>query len=172
MSLSRKICLLIGVIKKSLLFSDSKKDLPIFILVLPNFSKTFELQCDASGVGVGIMLLQGGHQIAYFSEKLNGSSLNYFIYDKKLYALVRDVQTWEHYIVSKEFSIYSDHESLKYLKGQHKLNKRHAKRMEFLEQFSYVVDALSKRHTLFLKLGTQILGFDQILELYAQDSEF
>ena len=107
------------------------------ILALPNFSKTFELECDASGVAIGVVLLQGGHPIAYFSEKLHGASLNYPTYDKELYALVRALQTWEHYLVSKEFVIHSDHESLKYLKGQHKLNKRNAKWMEFLEQFPY-----------------------------------
>ena len=129
------------------------------------------------------MLLQGGHTIAYFSEKLNGASLNYPIYDKELYALIRALQTWEHYLLSKEFVIHSDHESLKYLKGQHKLNKRHAKWMEFLEQFPYVIkyknnksnvvaDALSRRHTLFSKLGVQILGFDHIPKMYVKDSEF
>jgi len=109
------------------------------ILALPNFAKTFELECDASGVGIGGVLLQGGHPIAYFSEKLHDATLNYPTYDKELYALVRALKTWEHYLVSKEFVIHNDHESLKYLKGQHKLNKRHEKWMEFLEQFHYVI---------------------------------
>jgi len=55
--------------------------------------------------------------IAYFSGKLLGTNLNYPTYDKELYILVRTLQTWEHYLVSQEFIIHSDHESLKYLKG-------------------------------------------------------
>ena len=96
---------------------------------------------------------------------------------------MRALKTWEHYLVSKEFVIHSDHESLKYLKGQHKLNKRHAKWMEFLEKFPYVIkykkgstnivtNALSRRHMLFSKLGAQILGFDNIRELYKEDYDF
>ena len=47
------------------------------ILALPYFSKTFELECDVFGVGIGYVLLQGGHPIAYFSEKLHDITLNY-----------------------------------------------------------------------------------------------
>ncbi|XP_042423751.1 uncharacterized protein LOC122011425, partial [Zingiber officinale] len=131
------------------------------ILALPDFSKSFEIECDASHVGIGAVLLQDGHPIAYFSEKLSGATLNYSTYDIELYALVRALQTWQHYLLSKEFVIHSDHESLKYLKGQGKLNKRHAKWVEFLEQFPYVIkhkqgkvnvvaDALSRRHDNYL----------------------
>jgi hypothetical protein len=47
------------------------------LLQLPDFGKTFELECDASGIGIDGVLLQEGKPIAYFSEKLSGPSLNY-----------------------------------------------------------------------------------------------
>ncbi|XP_028184700.1 uncharacterized protein LOC114371473, partial [Glycine soja] len=70
-----------------------------------------------------------------------------------------------------------------YIRGQSKLNKRHAKWVEYLEQFPYVIkykkgktnvvaDALFRRHTLFCSLGAQILGFDNIRDLYALDEHF
>jgi len=153
------------------------------LLALPNFSKTFEIECDASNVGIGVVLLQEGHSIAYFSEKLKGSHINYSTYDKELYALVRTLQTWQHYLLSKEFVIHSDHESLKFLKSQDKLNKRHARWVEFLEQFPYVikhkqgktnivVDALSRRYSLLSILETKFLSFDHIKELYPKDVDF
>jgi hypothetical protein len=102
------------------------------LLQLPDFEKTFELECDVSGIGIRGVLIQGGKPVAFFSEKLHGPLLNYSTYDKELYALVRVLQTWQHYLWSKEFVIHSDHESLKYLKGQANLNEHHAKWIEFI----------------------------------------
>jgi hypothetical protein len=65
--------------------------------------------------------------VAYFGEKLSGPSLNYLTYDKELYALVHVLETWQHYFWPQEFVIYSDHESLKHIRGQVKLNKHRAK---------------------------------------------
>jgi len=101
------------------------------MLALPNFDKLFEVDCDASGVGIGALLMQDQCPIAYFSEKLNGSRKNYSTYDKEFYALVRALDHWSHYLRPKQFILYSDHEALKYLSGQHKLNPRH-KWVEFL----------------------------------------
>uniref|UniRef100_A0A2N9GKP4 Retrotransposon gag domain-containing protein n=1 Tax=Fagus sylvatica TaxID=28930 RepID=A0A2N9GKP4_FAGSY len=69
------------------------------------------------GIGIGAVLMQEKRPIAYFSEKLNGAALNYPTYDKELYALVRALETWQHYLWPKEFVIHTDHESLKHLKG-------------------------------------------------------
>jgi hypothetical protein len=104
-----------------------KKEYGAPLFALPDFSKTFEIECVATGIGIGAVLMQEKQLIAYFSEKLNAAALNYPTYDKELYALVRALETWQHYLWPKEFVIHTDHESLKHLKGQGKLNKRHAK---------------------------------------------
>ncbi|XP_071924849.1 uncharacterized protein [Coffea arabica] len=109
------------------------------LLAIPNFDLTFEVECDASGVGVGAVLMQGGRPIAYFSEKLNGAVLNYSTYDKEMFALVRALETWQHYLRAREFVIKTDQESLKHLKGQQKLSKRHARWVAFIESFPYVI---------------------------------
>jgi hypothetical protein len=102
------------------------------ILTLPDFSKVFEIDCDASNLGIGGVLSQEGKPIAFFSEKLNESRKKYSTYDKEFYALIRTLEHWSHYLLHKEFILHSDHEALKYLSSQQKLSKLHAKWSEFL----------------------------------------
>jgi hypothetical protein len=78
------------------------------LLQLPDFNKNFELECDASGIGLGGVLLQERKHVAYFSEKVSCPILNYSTYDKELYALVWCLETWQHYLWPKEFVIHSD----------------------------------------------------------------
>lgn len=109
------------------------------LLQLPNFDKTFEIECDANRVVIGSVLMQDGKPLAYFSEKLKGPCLKYSNYDRELYALVRATATWRHYLWHREFVVKTDHDALKHLRSQGKLGNRHAKWLEFLEQFPYVV---------------------------------
>jgi hypothetical protein len=87
------------------------------LLQLHDFNKIFELECDASGIDLDGVLLQDGKPVVYFSEKLSGLVLNYSTYDKELYALVRILETWQHYLWPKEFIIHSNLESLRHIRS-------------------------------------------------------
>lgn len=64
------------------------------VLTSPDFSKPFILECEASGRGVGVVLMQECKPIAFLSKALKGKTLDYSAYEKELLALVLSVQKW------------------------------------------------------------------------------
>ena len=69
------------------------------VLALPDFSKPFIVETDASNTGVGAVLTQGGHPIAYFSKKLNKRLTLASAYVRELYAITQAVAKWRHYLL-------------------------------------------------------------------------
>lgn len=92
------------------------------VLALPDFDKLFELDCDARGIGTGAVLSQEKRPISFFSEKLDARR-NWSTYDKKFYSVVRALRTWEHYLIGREFVLYSDCDALKHLNNQTSISK-------------------------------------------------
>ena len=82
------------------------------ILVLLDFGKTFQVRCDASGVAIGAVLSQDNRPVSYLSEKLNDTKKKYYTHDKEFYAVIQDLKKWRHYLIPKEFVLYSDNQAL------------------------------------------------------------
>lgn len=153
------------------------------ILVLPDFSQVFELHTDASKVGIGAVLSQGGRPVAYFSEKLTGPKLRYSTYDVEFYAVVQAVKHWRHYLFHKEFVLFTDHDSLRHIRSQDKVSHKHGRWMSFLEKFTFVVkhksgmsnrvaDALSRRSNLLVSMRVGVPGMDVLMEQLTVDPYF
>ena len=103
--------------KKSFVWSDlaaqafQRLKLTIFnrlVLALLDFSKTFTVECDASGFGLGAILMQDQKPIAFHSQALKGRSLALSTYEKEFLVVVVAVQEWRHYLVGKPFVIKTD----------------------------------------------------------------
>ena len=88
------------------------------VLTLPDFLEEFIVETDASGIGIGAVLMQKGHPIAFISKALSQKHQGLSVYEKELLAIVYAVTKWQHYLNGRHFSINTDHQSLKHLLQQ------------------------------------------------------
>ncbi|KAK9117782.1 hypothetical protein Sjap_016729 [Stephania japonica] len=86
--------------------------------------KGFEVNTDASKIGLGCVLMQEGKVIAYASRQLKIHEKNYPTHDLELAAVVFALKIWRHYLYGERFVLFTDHKSLKYLFTQKELNMR------------------------------------------------
>lgn len=107
--------------------------------MLPYFDKLFEVECDASYVGIGGVLSQEGKPVAFYSEKLSNARKKWSTYELELYAVVQALQNWRHYLIQKEFVLYTDHQALKFINSQTNVNRVHARWVVFLQEFTFVL---------------------------------
>lgn len=82
------------------------------VLAFLDFTQPFVLECDASGEGIGTVLMQGGHPIAFESWKLLPHERLYVIYDKEILAIMHALPKFRQYLVGNRFKVRTDHNSL------------------------------------------------------------
>lgn len=88
------------------------------VLALPNFQKPFTVETDASDTGIGAVLSQDNHPIAYISKALGPSTMGLSTYEKEYLAILMAVDHWRSYLQMGEFCILTDHNSLMHLSEQ------------------------------------------------------
>nr|ABF95994.1 retrotransposon protein, putative, Ty3-gypsy subclass [Oryza sativa Japonica Group] len=126
------------------------------VLILPDTRKDFMVYCDASRQGLGCVLMQDGHVVAYASRQLRPHEGNYPTHDLELAAVVHALKIWRHYLIGNRCEIYTDHKSLKYIFTQSDLNLRQRRWLELIKDYdvgihyhpgkaNVVADALSRK---------------------------
>jgi hypothetical protein len=85
------------------------------VMALPNFSLPFTLETDASGNGLGAVLMQEGRPIAYFSRTIGVKASAMSTYEKEALAILEALKRWRHYFLGSELVIKTDQKSLKYI---------------------------------------------------------
>jgi hypothetical protein len=125
------------------------------VLALPNFTQSFVIECDASGVGVGVVLMQNDRPVAFLSKALKGKALHMSTYENELFALVIAIQKWRPYLLGQSFIVKTDQQSLKFLLEQKVGTPFQQKWLTKLMGYSFRVEykkgTEKEQHMLFLE---------------------
>lgn len=130
------------------------------VLACPDFSRRFVLQTDASVHGLGAVLTQnfeeGERVIAFASRTLNGAERNYSATELECLAVVWGIRKLRNYLEGYQFTVVTDHQSLKWLQRLEEPTGRLARWLFELQQYDFdlryrkgqlnkVADALSRQ---------------------------
>jgi hypothetical protein len=91
--------------------------------------------------------------------------------------MIQALKKWRHYLIPKEFVLYTDNQALQFITRKEKLNQKHAKWVEFMQNFTFVskhivgtankvVDALSRRSLIVHEFQVETLGFEHLKDMY------
>ncbi|XP_058733853.1 uncharacterized protein LOC131605523 [Vicia villosa] len=155
------------------------------VLSLPDFSKIFVVETDASAVAIGAVLSQDGHPLAFFSKKLCHRLQAASVYAREMYAITEAVKKWRQYLIGRHFHIFTDQKSLKNLLVQTIQTPEQQKWAAKMQGFSFeifykpgktnsVADALSRKPeetSLMFAISSTIPTFLSHLQQYYTENK-
>ncbi|XP_070046306.1 uncharacterized protein [Nicotiana tomentosiformis] len=109
------------------------------VLVLPTGLGSYMVYCDASYIGLSVVLMEDGRVIAYTSRQLKLHEKNDPIHDLELAAIVHVLKIWRHYLFGVSCEVYTDHWSLQYLFKQKDLNLRQRRWLDLVKDYNITI---------------------------------
>ncbi|GBG62828.1 hypothetical protein CBR_g32411 [Chara braunii] len=158
------------------------------VLKVGDPSLPFVVTTDASQYGIDAVLHQddgnGYRPVEFMSARMPSEKVATSTYERELYALRQALEHWKHYLLGRHFKVYSDHETLRWLKTQAKMTPKLTRWAAEIDQYDFelkpvkgeynvVADALSRRADYFgaivhyLDIGKDL--HQKVREAYAQD---
>jgi len=133
------------------------------VLALPDFSKVFTVETDASDndKGIGAVLQQDGHPIAYLSKALGPKNQVLSTYEKESLAILMAIEHWRSYLQQGEFIIKTDQKSPTHLDDQ---------RLTTPWQHKALTKLMGLQYKLMYKKGVENLAADALSRVHPQDS--
>ena len=132
------------------------------VLALPDYTIPFTIETDASGLGIGAVLMQRGRPLAFLSKGLAKKHQGLSTYEKELLASVLATQKWYTYLQGHHFIIKTDHQSLKYLLEQ---------RLSTLLQQNWLAKLMGLDYEISYKKGAENTMADALSRLPADSKE-
>ena len=113
------------------------------ILAYPDFSIPFELHTDASSTGIGFALCQTqdgrNRAIAYSGRDLDPAERNYSTTERKALAVLEGIKKFRNYLYGQKFTIYTDHNALRWLMSVKDPNGRLARWALLMQQYDFTI---------------------------------
>ena len=133
-----------------------------YLMLLIDFEKLFEGECDASISGIGAVLSQEGHPVEFYCEKLSEAWKKWTTYKLEFYVVIGALHIWEHYLIQREFILHTEHQALKLVNQQTTINWMHARCFSFIQRCIFsikhksgklnrIVDALNGENCMFIE---------------------
>lgn len=117
-------------------------------LAIPYFSVPFTIECDASKLGIGAVLMQKGQPIAFESGKLTSAKHKFSVHDKEMLVIMQALERFKQYLVCGPFIIKSDHNNLKYFLSQSDLSEKQQRWVSKLQSFDFEIQYIrGKKNT-------------------------
>ncbi|GBG60189.1 hypothetical protein CBR_g3433 [Chara braunii] len=168
--------------------TSAMKKLKQAVLKVADPSLPFVVTTDASQYGIGAVLQQddgnGYRPVEFMSARMPSEKVATSTYERELYTLRQALEHWKHYLLGRHFKVYSNHETLRWLKTQAKMTPKLTGWAAKLDQYDFelkpvkgkynvVADALCRRAAYFgaivhyLDIGRDLQ--QKVKEAYVQD---